>query len=92
MTDAAANVVQFTACPPSYGFLEYKRPEPRYLLNGPKNQSAGERLLAPICAATTDDLNVFTNKPRITDYSWFLFADPARLAALQYDIQACREA
>ena len=63
---------------------------PKYLLVGPELESAAERLLASIYPATTDDVNVFGSKlsllvePRITDSRWFVFADPARLAAFQY--------
>ena len=63
---------------------------PKYLLVGPELESHAERLLASIYPATTDDANVFGSKlsllvePRITDSSWYVFADPARLAALQY--------
>ncbi len=63
---------------------------PKYLLVGPELETAAEKLLAAIYAATTDDVNVFGSKlsllvePRITDSSWYVFADPARLAAFQY--------
>lgn len=63
---------------------------PKYLLVGPESETAAEKLLASIYAATTDDVNAMAGKltlmvePRIGDESWFLFADPARLAALQY--------
>ncbi|MEP3441212.1 MAG: prohead protease/major capsid protein fusion protein [Sulfitobacter sp.] len=63
---------------------------PKYLLVGPELESQAERLLASIYPATTDDANVFASKlsllvePRITDSRWFVFADPARLAAFQY--------
>ncbi len=64
--------------------------QPKFLLTGPENETAAEQLLASIYPATADDVNVFANKltlliePRITDTSWYIFADPARLAALQY--------
>lgn len=64
---------------------------PKYLLVGPESETAAEKLLASIYAATTDDVNAMAGKltlmvePRIENESWFLFADPARLAALQYD-------
>lgn len=63
---------------------------PKYLLVGPELETDAEKLLAAIYAATTDDVNVFGSKlsllvePRITDASWFVFADPSRLAAIQY--------
>lgn len=63
---------------------------PKYLLVGPELETDAEKLLAAIYAATTDDVNVFGSKlsllvePRITDVSWYVFADPARLASFQY--------
>ena len=63
---------------------------PKYLLVGPELETDVEKLLAAIYAATTDDVNVFGSKlsllvePRITDASWYVFADPSRLAAFQY--------
>lgn len=63
---------------------------PRYLLIGPELETQSEKLLASIYAATTGDVNPFTGKlsllvePRITDDSWYIFADPARLATMQY--------
>ncbi|SIN74300.1 prohead protease/major capsid protein fusion protein [Vannielia litorea] len=63
---------------------------PKYLLVGPECESAAERLLANIYPATVDDVNAFATKlsllvePRITDERWYLFTDPARLAAIQY--------
>jgi phage major head subunit gpT-like protein len=63
---------------------------PKYLLVGPALETAAERLLAQIQAHTIADVNPFGGKltllvePRITDDSWYVFGDPARLAALQY--------
>lgn len=63
---------------------------PKYLLVGPELETDAEKLLAAIYAATTDDVNVFGSKlsllvePRISDASWYVFADPSRLAAFQY--------
>ncbi|MEL6284582.1 MAG: prohead protease/major capsid protein fusion protein [Pseudomonadota bacterium] len=63
---------------------------PKYLLVGPELETVAEQILASIYAATVDDTNPFTSKltllvePRITDDQWFVFADPARLAALQF--------
>ncbi|WP_156799415.1 Mu-like prophage major head subunit gpT family protein [Oceanicola granulosus] len=63
---------------------------PKFLLVGPELESAAERLLASIYPATVDDVNAFGSKlsllvePRITDERWYVFADPARLAAIQY--------
>lgn len=63
---------------------------PKFLLVGPDAESDAERLLATIYPATTDDVNVYGSKlsllvePRLTGPRWYVFADPARLAALQY--------
>lgn len=63
---------------------------PKYLLVGPELETDAEKLLATIYPATTDDAAVVAPKltllvePRITDASWYVFADPGRLAALQY--------
>ena len=63
---------------------------PKFLLVGPDAESDAERLLATIYPATTDDVNIYGSKlsllvePRLTGPGWYIFADPARLAALQY--------
>lgn len=63
---------------------------PKYLLVGADRETEAEKALASIYAAQTDDANVFAGKltilvePRIDDGSWFIFADPARLATMQY--------
>ena len=63
---------------------------PKYLLVGPDSESDAERLLASIYPATTDNVNIYASKlnllvePRLTGPSWYIFSDPARLAALQY--------
>lgn len=63
---------------------------PKLLLVGPDSESDAERLLASIYPATTDEVNVYATKlsllvePRLEGPSWYIFSDPARLAALQY--------
>lgn len=63
---------------------------PRYLLVGPELETAAEQVLATIYATTFADANPFTGKlsllvePRITDDSWYVFADPAILPVLEY--------
>lgn len=63
---------------------------PKYLLVGPELETAAEKLLTAINATTTADVNPFAGKlsllvePRIDDDQWYVFADPARLAGLQY--------
>lgn len=63
---------------------------PRFLVVGPELETAAEQLLASIYAATVAEANPFTGKlsllvePRITDGSWYVFADPAILPVLEY--------
>ncbi|WP_277023608.1 Mu-like prophage major head subunit gpT family protein [Paracoccus hibiscisoli] len=64
--------------------------KPRYLVVGPELETAAEKLLAAIYAATTDDVNVFAAKlslviePRIEGDEWFVLGDPAAVPSLQY--------
>jgi HK97 family phage prohead protease len=63
---------------------------PKFLLVGPELETSAEKLLSTIQATKSDDVNPFAGKlsllvePRIDDDSWYVFADPARLAGLQY--------
>lgn len=63
---------------------------PKYLLVGPESETAAEQILAQIYAASYQDANPFTGRltllvePRITDESWYVFADPAALPVLEY--------
>ncbi|APZ54102.1 prohead protease/major capsid protein fusion protein [Salipiger abyssi] len=63
---------------------------PRYLLVGPESETAAEQILAQIYAASYQDANPFSGRltllvePRITDESWYVFADPAVLPVLEY--------
>jgi len=63
---------------------------PKYLIVGPELETTAEQVLASIYAATVDDVNPFTAKlsllvePRITDASWYIFADPGILPVLEY--------
>lgn len=63
---------------------------PRYLLVGPELETAAEQLLASIYAATIADTNPFSGRltllvePRITDNSFYIFADPAAMPVLEY--------
>ncbi|WP_353641373.1 prohead protease/major capsid protein fusion protein [Mesorhizobium sp. WSM2239] len=63
---------------------------PRFLVVGPELETAAEQVLATIYATTFSDANPFTGKlsllvePRITDESWYVFADPAVLPVLEY--------
>ncbi len=57
---------------------------------GREQETTAEQVLASIYAATVADTNPFTGKlsllvePRITDESFYLFADPAVLPVLEY--------
>lgn len=63
---------------------------PRFLLVGPELEHEAEKNLANIYPATSADVNTMAGKltllvePRITDRTSFVFADPARMAAMQY--------
>ncbi|TCM85171.1 Mu-like prophage major head subunit gpT family protein [Rhodovulum steppense] len=63
---------------------------PKYLIVSPAMETDAERFLSAIYAPKTDDANPFAGKlelviePRLTGAGWFLMADPARLASLQY--------
>ncbi|MDT8858021.1 Mu-like prophage major head subunit gpT family protein [Paracoccaceae bacterium Fryx2] len=63
---------------------------PRYLVVGPSLETTAEKVLAQIYAATVDDVNPFSGRltllvePRITDGTWFVFADPAALPCFEY--------
>lgn len=63
---------------------------PKYLLVGPELETDAEQLLASIYAASVSDVNPFSGRltllvdPRITDASWYVFADPGTLPVLEY--------
>ena len=63
---------------------------PKFLLVGPELETEAEKVLSAIQATQTADVNPFAGKlmllvePRIEDGSWYIFADPANLAALEY--------
>lgn len=63
---------------------------PKYLVVGPELETTAEQVLASIYAATVADVNAFSGKlsllvePRITDESFYVFADPAVLPVLEY--------
>ncbi|WP_271167307.1 prohead protease/major capsid protein fusion protein [Hansschlegelia plantiphila] len=67
---------------------------PKYLVVGPKLETLAEQVLAALSATTTDGVNPFSGKltllvePRITDVSWYVFADPAQLPVLEYSYLA----
>ena len=63
---------------------------PRYVLVPATLETDAEQVLASIQPSTVDDVNPFGGKlsllvePRLTGATWYVFADPARLAAMQY--------
>ncbi len=63
---------------------------PRYLLVPADLETEAEEILAAIQPGTTADVNPFAGKlkllvePRLPSGTWYLFADPARLACLRY--------
>ncbi|MBT9385628.1 HK97 family phage prohead protease [Pseudooceanicola sp. CBS1P-1] len=63
---------------------------PRYLLVSAALETEAEQVLASIQPNTTDDVNPFGGKlsllvePRLPDTFWYIFADPSRIAAMQY--------
>jgi hypothetical protein len=64
---------------------------PKFLVIGPDNETAADQLLTLIMATQVGSavpafirtLTVVVD-PRITDYSWYLLADPARVPVLQH--------
>lgn len=64
---------------------------PKFLILGPDSETAADQLLATISATKSSDviapfvrsLTVIVT-PRITDYSWYLLADPRKAAAMQH--------
>ncbi|WP_203074625.1 prohead protease/major capsid protein fusion protein [Falsiroseomonas ponticola] len=62
---------------------------PRYLVVGPAQETAGEKVLAEISPATVDGVNPFAGKmelvvePRLTGNQWLLFGDPATSPVLE---------
>lgn len=63
---------------------------PRYMVVPADLETNAEEILATIQPGTTDDVNPFAGKlrllvePRLPTGTWYLFADPARLASLRY--------
>lgn len=63
---------------------------PKFLIVGPALELTAERLLAPITATTTAEVNPLAGKlkiiveDRIPDDSWYLAADPAQFPGLVY--------
>ena len=61
---------------------------PKYLVVGPAKQTEAEQFMTQIVANANASINPFAGKlvvivdPRITDNSWYLFADPAAIPTL----------
>jgi len=70
---------------------------PKYLLVGPEQETRAEKLLSVIYAANIEDAPVFAGKlqlvvePRLEGPDWYLLADPARVASLQYGYLAAAQ-
>lgn len=64
--------------------------KPKYLIVGPELETAAEKALSQIYAATLHDVNPMTGKlqlvvePRIEGDDWFVLSDPAAVPSLQY--------
>ena len=62
---------------------------PRYLIVGPKRKVQAQKMLTAITPNASGSVNVFQNslelivEGRITDYSWFLSADPAQIETIE---------
>lgn len=63
---------------------------PKFLLVGPEQETLAEQMLAETAAPAYPDVNPFAGKlellvePRITGSEFYVFADPAQLAVLEY--------
>jgi HK97 family phage prohead protease len=63
---------------------------PRFVLVGADLETLAEQVLASIQPNKTDDVNPFGGRltllvePRLPEGTWYVFADPARLAAMHY--------
>lgn len=61
---------------------------PRYLVVGSGAETEAEQVLAALAAAQVDDVNPFSGKltllvePRLEEYAWRVFADPAQAEVL----------
>lgn len=63
---------------------------PAFILVAPEQETAAEKALAAIYAATPDHANPFSGKlsvlvePRLSGGAWYVFADPATLPVLEH--------
>jgi hypothetical protein len=64
--------------------------QPKFLLAAPDLETTAEQILAELNASTVSDQNPFAGKltllvdPRLPAKSWYVFADPAVHAVLEY--------
>jgi phage head maturation protease len=66
-------------------------PTPKFLVVGPDSETAAEQLVATLVATKSSDviapfirsLTIIVT-PRITDYSWYLLADPKKTPVMQH--------
>lgn len=62
---------------------------PRFLIVGPKRKVQAQKMLTAVIPNATSGVNVFQNslelivESRITDYAWFLAADPAQIDTIE---------
>lgn len=63
---------------------------PKFLLVGPEQETAAEKIVAAIQPSASEDVNVFSGKlqvvvdPRIPDFGWYLAADPAQADGVEF--------
>jgi hypothetical protein len=63
---------------------------PRFLLVGPENETAAEKVLAQLAPSTVDEVNPFSGRldlaveARLPGPAWRLFADPATLPVIEW--------
>ncbi len=63
---------------------------PRFMIVGPEIETLAEQILADTYPTKSDEVNVAASKmtllvePRLEGDAVYIFADPARLAAMQY--------
>jgi len=63
---------------------------PRFMIVGPEIETLAEQILAETYPTKSDEVNVAASKmtllvePRLEGDAVYIFADPARLAAMQY--------
>ena len=70
---------------------------PRFIVTGANGETSGEQVLADLYPNSVGNVNPFAAKlglvvePRLDNTAWYVFADPARTAALQYGYLASAE-